>query len=103
MSTSPDLASAIEEVEWHWLRPHLERGALISVAPVLDLAEVADRIAADDTAAVGGWMAAGLLGRPTPEQIAAAEAAPLSRFRMAIVRPYVLIQEPSSPQESDHV
>jgi hypothetical protein len=84
---------AVEEVEWHWLRPHQERGAVIVVAPALELAAAAGRIADDDAAAVKGWIAAGLLTKPGLEQIAAWNAEPGKRFRLLIVQPYVLIQD----------
>jgi len=86
-------ADEIEDVEWHWLRPHLERGALIIVAPDLDLADAAARISADDTVQVGSWVAAGRLAKPTRQQIAIWDDAPVRTFRMLIVQPYVLIQE----------
>lgn len=94
MNISPKKsADQIEDVEWHWLRPHLDRGALIVVDPGLDLTDVAARIGADDTAAVGAWIAAGRLAKPTLAQITAWDAEPLRAFRMLIVQPYVLIQE----------
>jgi hypothetical protein len=86
-------ADEIEDVEWHWLRPHLGRGALIIVAPDLDLADAAARVSADDTVQVGAWIAAGKLARPTREQIAAWDEDSIRAFRMLIVQPYVLIQE----------
>lgn len=98
MTSSPnEFASQIEEVEWHWLRLHLERGAVIIVAPALDLAEVATRVASDDSSAVGAWVSSGQLTKPTLEQIGAWNADPMRRFRMLIVQPYVLVQELSSP------
>ncbi len=90
----------IQEVEWHWLRPHQERGAVIVVAPALDLTEAGRRIAADDTATVAGWIAAGLLTKPDNEQVEAWNADPTRRLRLLIVQPYVLVQEPA-PSEGD--
>jgi hypothetical protein len=103
VNTSPKKpADEIEDVEWHWLRPHLDRGALIVVGPALDLAEAAARIAADDTAAVGAWIASGQMAKSTPAQIAAWDAEPLRAFRMLIVQPYVLIQErPATTDEKE--
>lgn len=96
-STPNELNAQIEEVEWHWLRLHLERGAVIIVAPELDLVEVACRIASDDSPAVGAWISEGKVAKPTLEQIALWNADPLKRFRMLIVQPYVLVQDlPSS-------
>jgi len=91
-STEKNLADEIESVEWHWLRPHLERGALIVVAPEFDLAEAAARISADDSTHVGAWIADGQLAKPTHTQIASWEKDPTRTFRMLIVQPYVLIQ-----------
>jgi hypothetical protein len=92
--------SVVEETEWGWLRRHLERDAVIIVAPALDLAEAAQRLAADDSGSVAAWIAAGLLCKPSAEQLAEWNAAPGQRFRMLIVQPYVLIQEPlAEPKE----
>ena len=87
----------IEEVEWLWLRLHLERDAVVIVAPELDLGEAAARIAADDAPTVSAWIAAGRLSKPSREQIDAWNADPARRFRMLIVQPYILIQEPPVP------
>lgn len=92
-STSKQLTDEIEAVEWHWLRPHLERGALIVVAPALDLATTAACISADDTAQVGAWIAGGQLAKPTCEQIVGWDEDPTRTFHMLIVQPYVLMQE----------
>lgn len=91
-STAEKSCAEIEEVEWHWLRLHLERGAVIVVAPPLDLASVAASLAADDTVAVGAWIAGGELAKPTLAQVEAWNAEPARRFRMLIVQPWVLIQ-----------
>ncbi len=85
--------NTVEEIEWIWLRPHLERDALIVIAPELELAVAAERIAVDDTGTVADWIAAGRLRKPTAEQLACWNAAPARCFRMLIVQPYVLIQE----------
>ena len=53
-----ELALNIDEAEWQWLKPHLERGALITVAAALDLAEAGERIAADDAQLWQHWIAA---------------------------------------------
>jgi len=101
-STPKKLVDEIEVVEWHWLRSHLERGALIVVDPALDLADAAARISADDTVQVGAWIAAGRLAKPTREQIAAWDEEPIRAFRMLIVQPYILIQErPATTDEKE--
>jgi hypothetical protein len=92
-SSPKKTAEEIEDIEWHWLRAHLGRDALIIVAPDLDLTDAATRISADDTVQVGAWIAAGKLAKPTREQIAVWDEVPTRTFGMLIVQPYVLIQE----------
>jgi hypothetical protein len=92
-STREELALAVVEADWHSLRPHLERGGLIVLARDLDIVEVGVKLAADDTAAVGGWITGGGLTRPSAEQIAAWDGARDKPFSTLIVSPYVLIQE----------
>lgn len=82
-----------EAVEWHWLRPHQERDALWVVAAKLELPEVAAALARDDAAAVRGWLASGALAKPDAAQLERWNAAPTVKLRMAIVQPFVLVQE----------
>jgi hypothetical protein len=91
--TREELALTVDEAEWGWLRAHLERGGLIVVARDLDIAEVGAKVAADDTAAIGGWIAGRKLAKPSAEQIAAWDGDREKRFLCLIVSPYVLIQE----------
>jgi len=92
-TTREELALLVDVAEWGWLRPHGERGGLVVVSSLLDLAEVGARVATDDAAAIQSWIAAGDLGKPTAGQLEAWNAAPDRRFRMLVVSPYVLIQE----------
>lgn len=91
--TKEELALQVDVAEWNWLRAHLERGGLILVAPGLELAEVGERIARDDAAAVGAWIEAGKLSKPSDGQIAAWDADGSSRFATLIISPYVLMKE----------
>lgn len=93
METREELALNIDEARWQWLKPHLERGALITVAAALDLAEAGEKIASDDTGPVSAWIAAGAIGKPTEEEIAAWDEEPDKKFLTLIISPYVLIQE----------
>ena len=90
--TREELALAIDEARWEWLRAHLERGGLIVVAHDIDLSEAGMKIASDDAAAIGGWINAGRLAKPSADQIEAWNAAPDTLFRMLVISPYVLIQ-----------
>lgn len=91
--TREELAATVDEAAWDWLRAHLERGGLIVVARELDIVDAGVKIAADDTAAVGGWIVGGKLAKPSPEQVAAWDRDREKRFLCLIVSPYVLIQE----------
>jgi hypothetical protein len=86
-----ELAATIDVAEWQWIKPHGERGALITVAPELELAEAGYCIAADDAVQVGRWIEGGLIGKPTAEEMAAWDGEPTRRFAVLIVSPYVLM------------
>jgi hypothetical protein len=92
-SQNVGLADQIDTAQWQWLRAHNERGGLIVVDMMLELAEVGERVAADDQAAVHSWLASRLLSKPTAEQIAAWDALPETLFSMLVVSPFVLVQE----------
>jgi hypothetical protein len=93
-----ELAAKIDPVEWIMLRPHLERGGVIVVDGLLDLAEVGSGIAADEVKKIERWIASGLLGKPTAQQIERWDAQKGKSFLCLIVSPYVLVQE-KSPEE----
>ncbi len=93
IKTREELALNIDEAEWQWLKPHLERGALITIAAALDLAEAGERIAADDSGSLAAWIAAGKVGKPLAEDIAEWDKEPGKKFLTLIISPYVLIQE----------
>jgi hypothetical protein len=87
------LEESLGESEWVWLARHAERNAVILVAPGLDLLETGLKIAQDDTATVGAWIAARKLSKPTREQLDAWNAEPTKKFLSVVVQPYVLVQE----------
>lgn len=91
--TREELALNIDEAQWQWLKPHLERGGLITVSAELDLAEAGERIAADDSDAVSAWISAGKVGKPTGDEIGKWDCLPEKKFLTLIVSPFVLIQE----------
>jgi hypothetical protein len=93
METREELALNIDEAEWRWLKPHLERGALVTVAASLDLAETGERIALDDSACIAALINAGKIGKPTVEEIEGWDGEPEKKFLVLIISPYVLIQE----------
>jgi len=91
--TREKLALEVDVAQWQWLRAHGERGALLVVDRSLDLAEVGERMAEDDTRSIQGWVEGQLLIRPTEEQVAAWESQPQKNFAVLIVSPFVLMQE----------
>jgi hypothetical protein len=91
--------SPVQQAEWHWLHQHLARDAVIVVAPEVDLAHAAARMAADDARTIHAWIESGQLTKPTAAQIALWNANPATILRIIIVQPYVLIQVPTETKE----
>lgn len=91
--TREELLLQVDQARWEWLKPHYQRGALIVVDGMLELAEVGERIAMDDTATVQSWLASRMLIKPTAEQFAEWEQQPDRLFAMLVVSPFVLVQE----------
>ncbi len=83
----------LAEVEWSALRIHLQRDALILVAPQLDLVEVACKVAEDAASEISCWIEQGQVGKPTEEQLTVWETQLDKPFRMLIAAPYILLQE----------
>jgi len=92
-TTREELALTIDESEWSWLKPHMERGALILVSDQLDLADAAYRVAVDDSTSIGDWISTGYIGKPDEEQVRRWDMDRSKKFSMIIISPYVLIQE----------
>ncbi|TAE59898.1 MAG: DUF2288 domain-containing protein [Nostocales cyanobacterium] len=87
------LKENLDEAEWDWLVPHAQRDAIIVVADGLDLLDVGEAIATDNTNSVGNWIAEQLIAKPSPEQLGNWNTDRTKRFNALIVEPYVLIQE----------
>lgn len=87
------LKEALDEAEWSWLAPHLERQAVILVSQDLDMIEVGMKIAEDDAATVQEWIKNEQIGKPTEAQVHTWEINPTKRFTTLVVQPYVLVQE----------
>lgn len=87
------LRPQVDTAEWQWLRAHNERGALVIVNEMLELAEVGVKLAHDDAAAVQSWLASGLLKKPGSGQLESWNETPQKLFKMLVISPFVLIQE----------
>lgn len=87
------------EVDWRYLVPHFEAGALIYVDPSLELTAVGAAFAADDADQVEAWRKSGDLVTPsTPHADYWAETR--ARFQALVVSPFVLIQPSDSGNEN---
>ena len=85
--------ASLDQAEWLWLAKHVERDAVILVAPGTDLLDIGVRIAQDDAATIETWIQEGKLAKPTRVQLDAWSSEPTKRFLSLVVQPYVLIQE----------
>lgn len=90
---SETILNGIMQGFWRDLAPHAERGAILLVDAELDLLDVAQKTAKDDTAAIGAWLNQKKLAKPVIEQLEAWNRTPDRPFRFVIVAPYVFIQE----------
>lgn len=88
-----ELERAVDVAEWWELRSHLERGGIIVVDTTLNLADVASKIADDDTGSVSQWIEKGTLAKPSLQQIETWDSEKKKVFSVLIVSPYVLIQD----------
>jgi hypothetical protein len=92
MGRKEELELQVDVAAWEWLKPHHERGGLLVVAEGLSLAEVGERLAADDVAAVSSWLSEGRVARPSAEKCDSWDMMPSCRFAMLVISPYVLVQ-----------
>ncbi|AKG21893.1 DUF2288 domain-containing protein [Calothrix sp. 336/3] len=88
-----ELKENLDEAEWDWLIPHVQRDAVVVVAVGLDLIDVGVAIASDNTSQVGNWISEALLSKPSVEQLGEWNSDRAKRFNTLIVQPYVLVQE----------
>ncbi|BAZ29425.1 hypothetical protein NIES4074_18710 [Cylindrospermum sp. NIES-4074] len=88
-----ELTENLDEAEWEWLIPHVQRDAVIVVALELDLLDVGVAIASDNIPSVQQWIDQQLLSKPTVDQVGEWNGDRTKRFTTLIVQPYVLVQE----------
>ncbi|HEX6241741.1 MAG TPA: DUF2288 family protein [Polyangiales bacterium] len=86
------LRSEVMSSYWEDLAPHQARGALLLLAPNLDLLEVAEAMAADDSARVASWLKSGQLARVSAAEAEQLERTEDLRFQFVVVQPWVLAQ-----------
>lgn len=91
-----ELAESIDEAEWNWLMPHVQRDVVVVVDKNLDLLDVGVAIASDNVVSVQHWIGEQLIYKPSLETREAWNRNQSKRFNALIVQPYVLVQELSS-------
>lgn len=83
------------KISWQELQPFFAKGALLWVAPELDLVAVAEAMAQNDKACVSAWLEAGTL-----EKLGESRAADLverdPELWAVVVSPWVVFQERAS-------
>lgn len=92
-SLREQLTENLDEAEWDWLTPHVEREVVIIVESQLDLLTVGEAIALDQATSVQHWISEQLIHKPSPEQVYEWNDQPKKRFQALIVQPFVLVQE----------
>ncbi|MDB9446899.1 DUF2288 domain-containing protein [Anabaena sp. CS-542/02] len=90
------LTDNLDEAEWDWLIPHVQRDAVILVTQGLDLLDVGVAIASDQVSSVQAWIDGQLIGKPSNTQLGNWNSDRTKRFQTLIIQPYVLIQEISA-------
>lgn len=85
------LAKYTGEVDWPYLKPHYDNGALLWIDPALSITEVGKALAEDDAEAIQRWRKCGDLVKPSEPHAAHWEQTS-ARFLALVVSPFVLIQ-----------
>lgn len=87
------LTELLDEAQLEWLKPHIQKDAVIIVVPELDLLDVGVAISTDNTQSVQHWISEQLLVKPSLEILNRWNANPSQRFQAMIIQPYVLVKE----------
>ena len=86
------LKESMAPAEWTWLRSHAVAGRMVVVSQSLDLIEVGEAIAADNTEQVKAWLDEGLVVVATQAEIDKRDRLPgKTEMMAAIVQPFVLV------------
>ncbi len=78
-------------VDWEYLKPHFDSGALMYVDPILEITEVGQALADDDKAKVESWLKSGDLVKPSEPHAKWWQENP-QPFTALVVSPFVLMQ-----------
>ncbi|MEL6350305.1 MAG: DUF2288 domain-containing protein [Cyanobacteria bacterium J06627_28] len=87
-----ELTDMMGPIQWEWLKPHVQRDAVVIVNEQLNLADVGVAIAQNQTQTVERWINEQLIIKPNAEQLTI-WSSENKQFLSLIVQPYVLIQD----------
>lgn len=87
-----ELTEMMGPVQWEWLKPHVQRDAVVIVNEQLSLVDVGVAIAANNTQSVERWINEQLIVKPNAEQLVV-WSSENKRLNSLIVQPYVLVQD----------
>jgi hypothetical protein len=88
-----ELTESLDEAEWEWLIPHVQRDVVILVALGLNLVDVGEAIASDNTQFVQQCIDEQLITKPSVDQVGEWNSDRQKRFNTLILQPFVLVQE----------
>ncbi len=87
------LAEILDEAELEWLKPHIQKDAVIIVDLELDILDVGVAIASDNTQSIQHWIGEQLLVKPSQEILDRWNLNPDRKFQAIIIQPYILVKE----------
>ena len=90
-STEEKLAKYTGTVDWSYLKPHFESGALLYVDPCLSITEAGQALANDDKSKIEKWLKSGDMLKPDKLHVQWWEENPQD-FKALVVSPFVLMQ-----------
>jgi len=91
MSEEDKIAKYTGDVDWEYMKPHYQSGAMIYADPSLDLQQVAKAFSDDDKEQVQAWLKKADLVKPDNLHADWWEH-DQTRFNAAVVHPFVIAQ-----------
>ncbi|TVQ44723.1 MAG: DUF2288 domain-containing protein [Gloeocapsa sp. DLM2.Bin57] len=86
------LSEELATIQWKDIIPHAQRDVVIVVNPNLDLLDVGEAIALNNTNKIQDWICESLITKPLSEQLSQWNQNPNKEFNALIVQPFVLVQ-----------
>ena len=94
-----ELTEMMGPIQWEWLKPHVQRDAVVIVKEQLNMADVWVAIAQNKTLSFERWINEQLIIKPNAEQLTI-WSSENKQFLSLIVQPYVLIQDKATADTS---